>query len=198
MKSKMHPIIFNTEMVRAILENRKTVTRRVVKFPDSYNSQWSGYISDGPVLYGSNNVSAVKSPYRPGDIMYVRETFFEQNGIYYFKADGKHEALDALIGGSFFKWRPSIHMPRAAARIFLRVKNVRAERLQNVDGYGVLAEGVDNGKSNPTMGARWENMQLVAFSELWNGTIKKSDLPLYGWESNPWVWVIEFERIEIV
>ena len=71
----MKPILFNTDMVRAILEGRKTVTRRVVKFKTGQNPQWTGYIPDGPVLYGSNNIPASKSPYHPGDILYVRETW---------------------------------------------------------------------------------------------------------------------------
>lgn len=92
-------------------------------------------------------------------------------------------------------WHPSIHMPREAARIFLRVTDVRVERLQKIDGHGVLAEGVDNGHSNPAMGKRWENMQLMAFPALWDSTIKPAARDLYGWDANPWVWVIEFEQI---
>ena len=87
-------------------------------------------------------------------------------------------------------------MPKEAARIFLRVKDVRAERLQTIDGYGILAEGVDNGASNPAMGKRWENMQRDAFEKLWNSTVKPADLTESGWSANPWVWVITFERSE--
>ena len=87
-------------------------------------------------------------------------------------------------------------MPKEAARIFLKVTDVRVERLQDIDGQGIAREGVDNGKSNPSMGVRWENMQRLAFEELWNSTIKKKDFDIYGWDANPWVWVIEFERIE--
>lgn len=87
-------------------------------------------------------------------------------------------------------------MPKAAARIRLKVKNVRVERLQEIDGAVILSEGIDNGKSNPSMGKRWENMQRETFKTLWNSTIKKSDLDRYGWDANPWVWVIEFERCE--
>lgn len=159
------PILFNTEMVRAILDGRKTVTRRVAK-----KSQ---------------------SPYKKGNILYVRETWCKGSLDYneekfYYKADNKIPHC---------QWCPSIHMPKEAARIFLRVKNVRTERLQDIDGYGILAEGVDNGNSNQTMGKRWENMQRMAFSEIWNSTVKKSDIEKYGWSANPWVWVIEFERV---
>ena len=120
-------------------------------------------------------------PYSPGDILYVRETFFRDVGRYLYKAnysdtekfyrDGKEVAI---------KWRPSIHMPREAARIFLRVTDVRVERLQDIDDDGVAAEGFEIG---------------APFDELWDSTIKKADHALYGWEANPWVWVIEFERI---
>lgn len=191
------PILFNTDMVRAILGNRKTMTRRVVKERE---------LIDHP-------------PYRPGDILYVRETWrawrarrYEADIHIEFKAGGEGVALRFPHGctdsvnrdeyDNFFKkwgvgakWHPSIHMPREAARIFLKVTDVRAERLWEIDGRGILAEGIDNGSSNPAMGKRFENMQRMAFQRLWNSTIKKADRALYGWAANPWVWVIEFERI---
>ena len=165
----MKPILFNTEMVRAIIEGRKTVTRRVIKL-------WHRM-----------------PPYRVGDTLYIRETWREYNGKYFFKANEPREYDDYKTNP---KWKPSIHMPKEAARIFLKVTDVRVERLQDIDGQGIAREGVDNGKSNPSMGVRWENMQRLAFEELWNSTIKKKDFDIYGWDANPWVWVIEFERIE--
>lgn len=94
-------------------------------------------------------------------------------------------------------WHPSIHMPKEAARIFLKVTDVRVERLQMMNGKDVLKEGVDNGSSNPTMGYRFDVMQRMAFKDLWNSTIKTADLDKYGGDANPWVWVIEFERVEV-
>ena len=90
--------------------------------------------------------------------------------------------LDICAGGcnSILKWHPSIHMPREAARIFLRVTDVRVERVQDIDDDGVVAEGLNIGDP---------------FDELWDSTIKPADRALYGWDANPWVWVIEFERI---
>ena len=175
------PILFNTENVRALLEGRKTTTRRVVKFRRGWNPKWTGYIPDGAVLYGSNNIPAAKAPYHPGDILWVRETYHKDVGRYMYKANYHN-------GEKFFQngkevtvtWSPSIHMPREAARIFLRVTGVRVERLQEIDDGGVVAEGLEIG---------------CYFDELWNRTIKPNDRPLYGWEANPWVWVIEFERI---
>ena len=178
----MKPILFNADMVRAILEGRKIVTRRVVKFKPGQNPQWTGYIPDGLVLYGSNNIPASKSPYRPGDILYVRETWARSMvGTYLYKATDTPIILD--------RWRPSIHMPKEAARLFLRVTDVRVERLWRMDTVDALAEGMRSDCPGTTVGV------VDAFCKLWVTTIKPADLPLYGWDANPWVWVIEFERI---
>lgn len=149
----MKPILFNTEMVRAILDNRKTVTRRVVKpqpteqeeNPQKVTSgNWYFDIPDrhfGGVRAG---VGPYRPPYKPGDILYVRETWAYPSGIeikngaapqmYLYKADVFQPA-------AWDKWRPSIHMPRKAARIFLRVTDVRAERLQDITPEQIDAEG---------------------------------------------------------
>lgn len=201
----MKPILFNTDMIRAILDGRKTVTRRVVKMPAAVTSKTVDRVcvKDGAAHFSWSWSEAfsgfdVKMPYRPGDILYVRETWQHGfGGTYLYRASAGHDLFMTADGKlvSDIPWRPSIHMPREAARIFLRVTDVRVERLQEIDGQGVLAEGVDNGRSNPAMGKRWENMQRMAFSVLWDSTIKPSDHALYGWAANPWVWVIEFERI---
>ena len=196
----LKPILFNTRMVRAILDGRKTQTRRAVHHKDLMMLR-------APVRKSHEELSDREflfeygSPiYRVGDVMYVRETWggirigCEKLGfetIYWYKADDKEENSDD-------KWRPSIHMPKEAARIFLRVTDVHIERLQEITGYGVLSEGVDNGKSNPSMGMRWENMQREAFSELWDSTIERSNLFSWQncrWNHNPLVWVYTFERI---
>ena len=183
----MKPILFNTEMVRAILEGRKTVTRRVVKFPKGQNPAWSGYIPDGGVLYGSNNIPAAKASYQAGDILWIRETWNclpipeplrGTSKTYWYKADGA-ELKD--------KWRPSIHMPREAARIFLRVAGVRVERLREMILGDVLMEGIPEADTYEGTWDRWY--------AAWNRTIKPANRPCYGWEANPWVWVITFERI---
>ena len=122
----MKPILFNTDMVKAILAGKKTVTRRLVKFKTGQNPKWTGYIADGPVIYGSNNIPAVKAPYTPGEILYVRETWADPSGTGWpicYKADlpmhwdaeeTEHgEAVDLRVED--FKWRPSIHMPKEAA-----------------------------------------------------------------------------------
>ena len=183
----MKPILFNTDMVRAILEGRKTVTRRVVKFKPGQNPQWTGYIPDGPVLYGSNNIPASKSPYQPGDILYVRETWTRSMaGTYLYKATDTPIILD--------RWRPSIHMPKEAARLFLRVTDVLVERLQDITSGQIDAEGCKEWAYSAKTGELLPSGPSF-FRIQWDTTIKPADLPLYGWDANPWVWVIEFERV---
>lgn len=198
----MKPILFNTEEVQATLDNRKTVTRRVVKPQEKILKNPSfgytpftpkGHISvrgewtdrDGNKRYGEN---FIKLPYCPGDILYVRETFFECSGHFYYKADGKHEGLARL--GVYFKWQPSIHMPCKAARIFLRVTDVRVERLQDINDDEALKEGFGY------FGAvDWIKSPFYDFRDTWDTLLKPKDRALYGWVANPWVWVIEFERV---
>lgn len=187
------PILFNTEMVRSILAGRKTVARRAVE-DNVVGILNSPYHKEHPEVPDKVLLKRLcRAPYQIGDYLYVRETWAQVTDLfgefpeYIYRAD--YTAEDA-------KWRPSIHMPKKAARIWLKVTDVRVERLQEIDGYGILAEGIDNGKSNPANGKRWENMQRMAFSELWDSVIKKEDIAKYGWNANPWVWAIEFERCE--
>lgn len=189
----MKPILFNTEMVRAILDGRKTVTRRVVK--QSITDKF--VLSQDGKLLGSFNADHPEwgiyptiddAPYRPSNILYVRETFFECSGHFYYKADGKHEGLARL--GVYFKWQPSIHMPCKAARIFLRVTDVRVERLQDINDDEALKEGFGY------FGAvDWIKSPFYDFRDTWDTLLKPKDRALYGWVANPWVWVIEFERV---
>lgn len=198
------PILFNkqisTEMVRTILDGRKTCTRRLVRFLPGENPQWTGYIRDGLMLYnGRNEPCIIKASYQPGDTLYVRETWcglpvneaghMRGHTIYYYKADGELRPK-----GWRGTWHPSIHMPKEASRIWLKVTNVRVERLQEIAAESALAEGAD--KYIHTNGELDENMTITSFIGIWNSTIKKSDLDRYGWNANPWVWVIEFERCE--
>ncbi len=181
----MKPILFNTDMVRAILEVRKTVTRRVVKpqlegrpIPMTKDSCWPGYFS----IEGTEKV--VRLPYQPGDILWVRETWAK-------KPFGAGYIYPTEVPGAGQKWRPSIHMPRDAARIFLRVTGVRIDRLQEITEEEATAEGCRKWFE----GSALEVPARSYFCNLWDSTIKPKDRPTYGWEANPWVWVIEFERI---
>lgn len=174
------PILFNTEMVRAILDGRKSCTRRVVK----------------PQPTARYGVQCIKPPYQPGDILYIRETWSEgyEDGTYIYKADDKLADLPTFKESSKLIYHPSIHMPKEAARIWLKVTDVRVERLQEISAESALAEGTD--KYIHTNGGLDENMTITSFIGIWNSTIKKSDIDRYGWDANPWVWVIEFERCE--
>lgn len=206
----MKPILFNTEMVNAILEGRKTVTRRVVKFKQGQNPAWSGYIPDGAVLYGSNNVPAAKAPFQPSDILWVRETF-RVDYLSNIPGSGRVQYKDGTYMDIRFSpkrydmmrraqrkpgWRPNENMPREAARIFLRVKDVRVERLQDMHLIDCEKEGVQlNFIKESDLGTRGIRARK-RFAGVWDSTIKPADMPIYGWDANPWVWVIEFERTD--
>ena len=140
------PILFNAEMVRAIMDGRKSCTRRLVKFLSGENPRWTGYIKDGLMLYNGKNEPCIrKAPYQPGDILYVRETWHK-----YIKRVGEgkschlvefygYKASIANSEDADEPWKPSIHMPKEAARIWLKVTNVRLERLQDITEDGAEA-----------------------------------------------------------
>jgi len=192
------PILFNTEMVRAILDGRKDATRRIVKgfIPD--DAVWGytaftpkGYISCRGTFADGYGEKFFKLPCEPGDILYVRETWMDYAGLTMYKADCDIYRLDSLnLAG--FGWHPSIHMPKEAARIWLKVTDVRVERLQEITSEQISREGVEVEYPHVLNGEE----KRYAFSTLWNSTIKKSDIDRYGWNASPWVWVIEFERCE--
>lgn len=189
------PILFNTEMVRAILDGRKSCTRRLVKFLPGENPRWTGYIKDGLMLYNGKNEPCIrKAPYQPGDTLYVRETWKKApNGYYYYEDWQRGDIADLT------KWKPSIHMPKEAARICLKVTSVRTERLQDVTEDGAKAEGaIDNRGFIHSPENEYDRIHTARehFIKIWNSTIKKSDLDRYGWDANPYVWIIEFERCE--
>ena len=228
------PILFSTEMVRAILDGRKTCTRWLVKpQPDEKHTYPLGFVTDstekkevgcfgfGIDEYGGS-IKYVKPPYQPEDILYVRETWNKGLERYMYRADYS-DTEKFYQGGKEIemKWHPSIHMPKEAARIWLKCTDVRVERLQEITEIGAKAEGIrgytkdgnlykyavtddwwidyHNKHKEIVTGTWWQDMPRTAkdaFSYLWNSTIKKSDLDLYGWNANPWVWTIEYERCE--
>lgn len=207
----MKPILFNTEMVKAILKGRKTVTRRVIKGTrPSFvltdldtdpavgitNKQGELIPKDVKGLYATFEADdsypvefpMFKSPYQVGDILYVRETWIESSFGYAYRASDYSTIED--WAEEEIKWKPSIFMPKEAARIFLRVTDVRAERLQDITPKQAGNEGVSWETDNSGLFRRWQ------FHKLWDSTINKKDLDEYGWNANPWVWVIEFEKIQ--
>lgn len=227
--SRVLPILFNTEMVRAIMDGRKTVTRRIAKkipvethrieINDSietfkgvkckkFECHWGGYQTDTESFV--DGMCIVKPPCQPGDILYVRETWAflpcmdcTREGTNCGRTCVTYEDRDSVSDGCFVyradhphpehvSWSPSIHMPKAAARTWLKVKDVRVERLKDIDDAGAYDEGAGHADWIYQNGAR-----RCEFKKLWNSTIKKSDHVRYGWDANPWVWVIEFERCNL-
>lgn len=202
----MKPILFNTDMVRALLEGRKTVTRRVIKpQPKCYRSNIT-HPKHKEKLYIDEKTGRLRCrvcgcspqysregtevshywepPYKPGDVIYVRETWAELPCGYVYRADNEcPEGWDCDD-----RWRPSIHMPKELARLFLRVKDVRIERLNDMTEEDAIAEGFPDEPAG-------EDIPLERFSQLWDKTIKPGERDVYGWYGNPYVWVIEFENV---
>ena len=199
---KMKPIIFSTPMVRAILDGRKTQTRRVIKIngcPITSPKESLELTKEGLIYHSFCSMSGYyKLLCQPGDILWVRETWSkDENGEYVYRANyGTTE--DDSFPPSMFKWRPSIHMPREAARIFLRATNVRVERVQDITEEDAIAEGVKDPYEyqspeyyeQPNL--RGFEINKSAFAGCWDSIYSKRG---YGWESNPWVWVVAFEKI---
>lgn len=203
----MKPILFNTAMVQAILDGRKTTTRRIIKVNtdlDFIGCSSTGGDFDAAAfgkgcyekILDAKIIERVKAPYMPGDILYVRETWGISNPLgdfarnnrtaeYVYKAGyskGERIPMAREQEKNLGVWKPSIHMPKVAARIFLKVTSVRVERLQDITEEGIRAEGITE---------EWPPHAMDKFQELWDSTTKE-----YKWRLNPWVWVIEFERIE--
>lgn len=209
------PILFSTEMVRAILDGRKTCTRRICKDANEYTVPDMDFYNADRRTYAVHNFADNEQmeqlstaertcPICPGDILYVRETVWQKIG-YYLDIDGetkpswynefKYVASDEKPEtGWNYSWakRPSIHMPKEAARIWLKVTDVRVERLQEITADSIRNEGL----SSLAVHCGDMEIALKEWENLWNSTIKKSDIDRYGWDANPWVWIIEFERCE--
>lgn len=232
---KTKPILFNTEMVRAILDGRKTVTRRVLKPQPEKAHNIMDYDNDAHTVdFHCGNCTpngtfidwtkTVKAPYWYGDILYVKETWKSFCGMLYGRENGTYIPLDDFEGYQYKadeqcictkginpfcdgfddqkrdisfddKWHPSIHMPKEAARIFLRVTDVRVERLQDITPEQIDAEGCKEYAYSAKTGELLPS-KPTWFKMIWDSTIKKSDIAKYGWAANPYVWVIEFERID--
>lgn len=169
------PILFSTPMVQAILDGRKTQTRRVIK-PQPLDV----------VTYANQRVwypEVIKCPYGEiGDVLWVRETFIKD------KESFLHKASHTLVE-KFIKWKPSIFMPKEACRLFLQVKNIRVEQLQDITEEDAFAEGAKHGRFYGL--GQIGGSTREGFFELWETINKKGSV-----NKNPWVWVIEFEKIE--
>lgn len=226
---EIKPILFNTEMVRANLDGRKSCTRRIVKGFIPNDAVWGytaftpkGCISCRGTFADGYGEKFFKLPCEPGDILYVRETW-ERFECWNCEGDERgncpkepqknvldktcgcymYRATDEISGDA--KWHPSIHMPKEAARIWLKVTDVRVERLQDITENGAKAEGakqcyeqINTVEDKPVtyLAEDGKGYYVLGFKSVWNSTIKKSDLNRYGWDANPYVWIIEFERCE--
>ena len=251
--SRVLPILFNGDMVRAILDGRKTVTRRLIKpkqligiLPDKCkNGMPEEFLKEKKHMFkpycDMSDAELIKTaynpPYQSEDILYVRETWrvgawdIRNQMIAFDYKDGTcgeltyihdRELFERLVnqsredarkakceyngvdfiwekGKSPCCWHPSIHMPKEAARIWLKVKDVRVERFQEITEEQAKAEGaIDNRGFIHSPDNEYNSIHTAKehFKQIWNSTIKKSDLDRYGWDASPWVWVIEFERCE--
>lgn len=213
MENKEKPILFNTEMVLAILAGQKTCTRRLPN--KRVREEYFAY-DDWANTVGGSGIKKLSEkefyeqypPYQVGDILYVRETWGEgyEDGTYIYKASDKLANHPMFKESSKLLYHPSIHMPKEAARIWLRVVDVQLERLQDISNDEAIAEGAQGIECNHVnadscgctdcMNTGWIEPPIVGFMQIWDGTIKKSELDLYGWKANHWVWVIEFERCD--
>lgn len=226
------PILFSTEMVQAILSGRKMQTRRVLKLKtpvDIAGVEVDCYLrldlipTNMQVFYANKKDKQINlysgneyAKYKPGDILWVRETFcdvshnLENENCFLYKADFLGTTAELV------KWKPSLFMPKEAARIFLKVTNVRCERLQDISEEDAIAEGIDchtdeDGKLQvycyPVKGKdktifcdsyisegifNLKDPAAFSFRTLWDSINAKK----HPWKSNPWVWVYDFERIE--
>ena len=212
---KERGMIFNSEMVRAILDGRKTQTRRIMKeqpvlngnFYEVFGSAWSKGMTSIPAVPGHS--LSTRCPFGAvGDRIWVRETFCPVDDTQYggekwvdYRATPRYEAShpagwdSAPNDAEALKWRPSIHMPRWASRILLEITDVRVEQLNAISQEDAQAEGMELTGWRPTYSAPDSGGEVMTpydnFAELWSS--------IYGadsWRANPWVWVIEFKRVE--
>lgn len=211
---KYRPMLFNTPMVCAIQDGSKTETRRLVQLPknkdwdlldvhpnpDLPGRFWQAEINGTLTDVKKRFTLGIKAPCVPGDVLWVRETWmpghfdkpksavpvdWKELGFFYFARDEIHNT-----DGSPVLWRPSIHMPKEAARIFLQVDEVRAERLQFITEDDAMHEGA--APEPPFIVGPY----VRGFISVWESTIPKGKILKCGWDANPWVWVIKFSRTE--
>ncbi|QHQ14549.1 morphogenetic protein [Pectobacterium parmentieri] len=215
---KERPIIFNAEMVRAILDGSKTQTRRTLRiqptecnhthWPEHPNSEWnyddrgwSCAVCGNGVSLAKRDVKGITCPFgKVGDRLWVRETWARYN-IDQNAHDMAYRATTPDDWPKEGRWRPSIHMPRWASRILLEITDVRVERLNDISEENAIAEGVARRHSDTYHGfyRDYENEGYGQGCTFANDSFRSLWKSIYGaesWEANPWVWVIEFKRME--
>jgi len=222
---KESPIIFSTPMVRAILEDKKTQTRRVIKpQPEAFQTEQGECISfrktkkaDGASVHTSREKLLKYSPYKIGHRLWVRENFIASSIYDAIKPSDLKEHItigypadESILPEwkeieSLGKTRPSIFMPRWASRITLEVAGVRVERVQDISEGDSLSEGLEEVKDGDGIqagswhgfrcGDFWDTSSRSCFADLWNLINAKRG---FSWDANPWVWVVEFKRLQDV
>jgi hypothetical protein len=206
-ETKERPILFSGPMVRAILEGRKTQTRRVLNLDDAMHEdaipsrilEWREQHGEWFGLYEWDTIANCKCPYgQPGERLWIREAWARivvGNQIDYLYRANTHAGLEKRDGDQ--KWKPSIHMPRVACRLMLEITGVRVERLNDISVEDSIAEGIEPvrdiwklyGERMP--GTAGETGQpRKSYASLWESINGPG-----SWDANPWVWVVEFKRI---
>lgn len=222
---KERGINFNGETVRAILEGRKTMTRRPVKNLDLITDWDVNDKTYGPYFedeYGDSHLTSTQCPFgQVGDRLWVRETYGHEDAWYddcngmawknkhlngkatwidYPATMERHEIRDFHENG--YRFHPSIHMPRWASRITLEITGVRVERVQDISEVDAMAEGMPSRKEAQRLsvkaGLGWYDPPTKWFKGTWDRIYgsPKEGKPDYSWSANPWVWVLEFKRVE--
>ena len=216
-EQNMKPIIMNVDEVRGVLSGLKTMKRVPIKNQDGIHPRWN---TIGWLGWEDGHDYKLRQPYQPGDVLWVRETFARHTKGITYKADSDRRKIEILKGF----WEPPLHMPREAARLFLLVKDVRVERVQDISENDAIREGImhtdfgmnwDMGKMSIDGGKTFHEIEPIhypgyhsgvvvspdycfstarrAFANLWDARNAKRG---YGWDSNPWTWVIEFEECD--
>lgn len=211
-KHKTKPILFGLEMILALLTRRKTQTRRKIKAPLTSEHLFKGFSPDGHYAYFSyadcDEVATVKCPYHVGQLLWVKETwhntsdsikdFDPASDVVFYRADyiDDPEGIDGerSLCGTRRTWLSSLFMPRSASRITLKIKSIRVERLQAISQEDAKAEGCDYrpklaNHKNPYLG---HDLPTDEFAELWDNLHGRG-----SWQVNDFVWVLEFEIVEI-
>lgn len=198
---KVSPIIMSAPMVRALLEGKKTQTRRVIRKqpPDGHFIEGCPWVDSGFALWRGTSFpkdhqgctcERVGNPYGDtGDLLWVRESWcWPGEEFPAYRADIEAvKSLEAILAFKL-KWSPSIHMPRWASRITLRIKLIEPQRLQDISKDDAIAEGIES-----IMDKYGETYYIHNYRELWDSLNAKRG---FGWDNNPWVWAITFEVIK--
>lgn len=206
-------MLLSTDMVRATLDGRKKMTRRmnglnkINELPEewtleSFDKNQKGTLIATFLWRGNQKIRReIRCPWEPGDILWFRETWTEIDGEIFYRADGypEIELRDRFEQpkNKKVKWKPSLFMPRSAARLFGDIQNIRIERLHDITASDIIAEGTPYDREIYEMPCNIENAGDTylrgCFLRLWDGINAQRG---YGWRVNPWVWVIEYEEAE--